>query len=194
MDPELCDIIAGSYLGGARCDRADPCERFRLPPGFELVDVNYAMIQHDVPGLNDCGEIVAAIVLGSTAYRYEVFLDDNGRLVQLTSDNIADAQPSLNDLGQLAWRISSIGLGQLVFWSGTPTVLVESHDATAGPRVNNRGHFTWYQYGPASCPLRSGVHFHDGVSNSVILDDGLSSQLLLKLTDFTPPGVFPGGG
>ncbi len=60
MNEALCGILNGNYLGGAPCDYTDPCQRFRLPQGFEYIELTpgHDAFEHGRPRLNNCGESV----------------------------------------------------------------------------------------------------------------------------------------
>ena len=103
MDESLCAILSGNYLGGAVCDATEPCQRFRIPEGFEVIDViSDDILFHPPPRLNNCGEIVftydfAWIETG------EIRLYDNGLIARVTDNAIPDGGPDINDRGTIVW-------------------------------------------------------------------------------------------
>ena len=105
MDEELCDLTDGTYLGGASCNDSDPCQRFRLPEGFEIIDLTPSM--HDLrrrhPRLNNCGVVSVHIGTESSTWEAEVYTYDNKVLTQHTDNAEIDVFPDVNDFDAMTW-------------------------------------------------------------------------------------------
>jgi len=182
MDESLCDIMNGHYLGGAVCEN-DPCQRFRIPKGFEIVEVTPGMeaLEHWYPRLNNCGQIVFDLWLDAASLATtEIFHYDNGLLTQITDNNIKETFPDINDEGAIVW----------LRWSESPStaelVMLEKEWVTVideggfgSPSINNLGHVAWSVRTSGSCDpsaYRCDIYFYDGNVVKEIWDDGYSNQ------------------
>ncbi|UCC31531.1 MAG: hypothetical protein JSU86_04485, partial [Phycisphaerales bacterium] len=195
MDQDLCDIVVGNYLGGGRCDDTDPCQRYRIPEGYEIIDVSSGTVVHSKPRINNCGQIVFHI---GPSYEdiMEVFLYDNRSLGAVTANSVPDAWPSINDEGAITWTRDADGLG------GGQVVLLEDGELTALgegslPSINNLGHVAWQRFRPEPPAFRSEIFFYDGSTVRAIFDDGLSNQSV-RINDYDEMtwarADFTGGG
>ena len=185
MDEEQCGFSGGTYLGGAPCD-TDPCERFRIPKGFEIVEAapGTELLQRLYPRFNNCGNIVFNMASETTPFgsEAEIYLYDNGALSKVTDDAIADVFPDINDKGTIVWTrpIDDQPARVVMLRDGRMDVLDprDSEFAQRSPRLNALDHVVWRQKVSDSCPgpRRDALYFYNGVETQVLFDDGLSNQ------------------
>ena len=183
MDEELCDIMGGSYLGGAACGASDPCERFRIPEGFEITELTPGMEararRH--PRLNNCGQVVVHIGTETDSWDAEIYLYDNGLLTQITDDGLGNVFPDVNDRGTMVWdrRIDPQTRQVVISREGDITPLASGSDPHS-PRVKNLDHVVWDLHSPEPCTVsayKCDIYFYDGHTVEEIFDDGLSNQV-----------------
>jgi len=86
IDEPACAAMDGNYLGGAACDDADLCERYRLPLGYETIELTPGMeaLKRRHPRMNNCGEVVVQIGTPQTEWEADIFLFDNGTMTPLS--------------------------------------------------------------------------------------------------------------
>ena len=133
----VCVVLAGSAPALAWA-----------PFGYEIVEISSGAFYHDWPRLNNCGEIAFSIRLGSSWASSEIFLYDNGLLVQITENSDRDVAPDINDQGTI---VCTRGIGdgaakQIIHYeNGEATLLAEGFNgwAARGPSINNLGHVAW---------------------------------------------------
>jgi hypothetical protein len=121
MDESLCTARDGVFVGGALCDASDPCQRFRIPQGFEILEVapGTESEEHGAPTLNNCGEVIFYV---GPFYEptTELFLYDNGSLNQFTTNSVSDGFPTINDLGMVSWNQGVDGRSAGTIVTGDP--------------------------------------------------------------------------
>jgi len=110
----------------------------------------------------------------------EIFLYDNGNLIQLTSNEDPDNFPDINDLGSIYWTRG----GQ----QQVPPKIITMHaeaEVVMGlgqvPAVNSQDYVTWnvFDSDVESCDpsvAEADIWLFDGESAMVIKDDGYSNQ------------------
>jgi len=109
--------------------------QINLPAGFEVVEFAADDIRTSgLMGVNNCGQVVYMKGRGVTA---EIFLYDNGRITQITHNDIFDGGPDINDAGTIVWSEDDLRIMQLK--DGRVTVVGEGRT----PRINERGDVAW---------------------------------------------------
>ena len=179
MDQSLCTIVGGIYVGGAVCGDTDPCQRSRLPAGFEIVQVHAGFDRHNTPHMNNCGEVVYHF--GPFFENWtEVFKYDNGILVQLTNNQVPDARPDINDDGLVCFLSGPNHQHELLLLEGQSTrVLAEGDVGT--PAISRLGHVVWAKFTIEGCDVSSfkaDLWMYDGLVSREVHDDGLSNQIV----------------
>jgi hypothetical protein len=183
LDEEECDLTHGTYVGGAQCGATDPCQRLRIPQGFEIVEVTPGMeaLQRRHPHINNCGEVVVHIGTEESSWPAEIYLYDNGHLEQLTNNDVSDNFPDINDAGTIVWNRwnEDISNEQIMMQEKENLTALDASDLGVGsPRINNLEHVVWSREESTECPIdrRDDIHYFDGLSSRLIYDDGLSNQ------------------
>jgi hypothetical protein len=182
MDEALCHTVGGDYLGGAACTE-DPCQRYRIPLGFEIIEAapGTETLEHGVPRINNCGQIVFHMgPRGLGDRETEVHLYENGEVIQVTDDPlVSNVYPDINDDGTIVWVRGREGSGTgsiVLLEDGGSEVQVSGGSA---PSVNDLGHVAWKVVTPEGCDLsefKSDIYFYDGRTVEKIFDDGFSNQ------------------
>jgi hypothetical protein len=200
MDEKVCDIRGGEYLGGAVCDASDPCQRSRLPQGFEIVIVSIGSYNHGVPRMNNCGQVVFhRSTTTADLPEADVWLYDDSALVLWAEDpDVANSFPDISDTGMIAWTKG---------FNSSAAEIVVSQDigemslgAGEVPSINNRGHIAWKRHVYPSCPdpRRDDIYFFDGVDTFLLFADDFSNQSVqlndLDQTSWTNYHFSCGGG
>jgi hypothetical protein len=145
----------------------------QIPDGFELIEVTSGPDQHGSPAINNCGQIVYTYGVQGTAGQ-EVFLYDNGALTQITTNQVSDAYPDINDAGVIVWSGDHDSLnGDIVMYEDGQTSVVGFGSA---PSINNLGHVAWKTLAPQTCAFESTVFLYDGTTVEQISDSVLSDQ------------------
>ncbi len=146
-----------------------------LPQGFEIVEFGFSEKQTSIPGLNGCGQIVYHTG-GFTQPTTEAYLYDNGRIVQLTNNNVPDVLPDINDAGTIVWTHDYKGLGR----GGTITMLrngkLTELGTGSGAEINNRDHVAWKYLWGVTCRAESDIYLYKRRRPRLIFADGLSNQ------------------
>jgi hypothetical protein len=178
MEEELCDIMGGGYLGGAACGVTDPCERFRIPGGFEIVEVTPGMeaFRRRHPRINNCGQIVVHIGSETSSWEAEIYLYDNGLLTQVTNDGLSNVFPDINDKGTITWDRGLVPANRevVLLRGGELAVLGDGR----GPSINNSDHVVWCLPTGAGCNLseyESDIYYYYGTTVQKLFGDGLSN-------------------
>jgi hypothetical protein len=125
----------------------------QIPAGYEIVQVTQNPYYEPFPRINNHGQIVFTAWLDtSSRLTEEIFLYDNGELIQLTDDEIQDVGPDINDDGTIVW---ARGLGPIHPSTGEPSLeivmyrdgeitrLTDNAVHDAAPRINNLGQVVW---------------------------------------------------
>jgi len=179
MDKSLCDIMNGDFLGGAVCEN-DPCQRFRIPEGFEIVELTpgWEARMRRRPRINNCGQIVVHIGTETSSWNAEIYLYDNGLLTQLTDNDLVDVFPVINDEGTIVWIRGYDGWGGGEVWILDDTSTWYISDGIDA-NINNLGHVSWKLHTPEPCDLseyKCDIYWYDGNTIEEIADDGYSNQ------------------
>ncbi|MCC7293839.1 MAG: hypothetical protein IT449_17410 [Phycisphaerales bacterium] len=172
-----CAVACGGFLHPSQ---AEP------PKGYQEVRVtdDPATFERN-PKINNRGQIVFSSRNpgDGSARNYEIFLYDNGQLIQITNDRKADAAPDINDDGTIVW---SRYIGPEDEFGPTPEIMVRTPEgritrltdndyADVGPRINNPGHIAWYRYVGYGClgvVMQMDLMFHDGTDTVRLTFDG----------------------
>ncbi len=179
MTPALCGQLGGNYLGSAACGVTDPCQRFRIPEGFEIIDAGSDDQFRVRPNINNCGQIVvgAGGTDGVSDPLQEVVLYENGALSLVTNDpstvhNFAD----ISDNGSITWTrgFDGIAAGEVLLLADAEATVLGNGASSA---INNLDHLTWEDFSPIPPAFSSGIRFFDGQSISTASNDGMSNQL-----------------
>ncbi len=184
VEQQDCDEQGGVFVGGApACDATDPCARYRIPEGFETVEVTpgFEPFKRRHPRMNNCGEIAVHIGTEEDSWEADVYVYDNGLLTQATDSLLGDTFPDINDHGTVTWarwnedfsdgRIFTLRTGQ-------ETGIGEEGDVGA-PAINELEHIAWKMHEPGPCAAsdyKCDIFLFDGVVVTEIYDDGYSNQ------------------
>jgi len=164
-------ILLLMFVVGVCCSRA--LGQVNLPEGFEIVEFAFSEKQSSSPGLNDCGQIVYHKG-GATHPETEIFLYDNGRITQLTRNNVSDAFPDINDAGTIVWLQDDDGM------AGTIMVLRDGEITELGrgssTEINNREHVAWSHFWGKTCRAESDIYLYKRRRPRLIYSDGFSNQ------------------
>ncbi len=176
MDSELCDIVGGTYVGGALCELSDPCSAARIPPGYETVEVASGMMWFGWPSLNDCGEIVYHTRIGLSWADAEIFLANNGTLTQVTRNRERDVLPVVNGQKSIVWNrgVGDAGVTQIVSFDGIRENLITVGFPTADA-FSETGHITWSER-VGDCPPEYDVLYFNGMMTRRLYADGTANQ------------------
>ncbi len=145
-----------------------------LPEGFEIVEFGFSEKQTSIPALNDCGQIVyhtGAFTQPAT----EVYLYDNGRIVQLTNNNVPDVLPHINDAGTIVWTQDFDGFGGGRIMMLRDGEVTELGTATAA-QINRRDQVAWSHLWGQTCRAESDIYLYKRGRARLIYSDGLSNQ------------------
>ncbi len=139
-----------------------------LPAGFEVVEFAVSDVRTDgYMGINNCGQIVYTKGRGDTG---EIFLYDNGRITQLTDNDILDGYPDINDAGTIVWCKYGDRIMQLK--DGRVTFVGEGYI----PRINERGDITWTLYKGQTCHSDQDIFLRQRRDVIRITDDEFNNQ------------------
>ena len=173
----LCGLVGASPPAG------------QIPAGYEIVQVTNNAYYEFFPRINNRGQIVfTAWVDTSSRLTEEIFLYDNGELIQLTDDEIQDVGPDINDEGTIVW---CRGLGPIhpsagepsleivMYRNGEITRLTDNFEFDIGPRINNLGQVVWcrcHEVYACGGPLID-IFMFDGKSIIQITSDAIPEQV-----------------
>lgn len=150
-----------------------PGANVEIPTGYEIIDIDTGNALFDVR-MNSCGEVVYSAGLPQDDSA-EIFLYDNGSIVQLTQNTERDLGPDINDSGTIIW---ARGLPE----TGYEIVrLTDGEELSLGigssVSLNALGHAVWkYLPDPVDCAAEANVFFYDGQKVTQITEDGRSNQ------------------
>ncbi|TWT45613.1 hypothetical protein RAS1_20410 [Phycisphaerae bacterium RAS1] len=151
-------------------------------PGYELIDITNTLqwFERDAH-INNQGQIVFSRRMVSSDDRTtEIMLWDHGVLTQLTSDNVRDEFPDINDDGTIVWA-RGVGPGdtlEVIVWqNGSLVQLTDDAPRDSSPRINNVGHVVWHKIYDAGCgSVMADVCLFDGERITTLVSDGWSNQ------------------
>lgn len=158
-----------------------------IPPGFEIVEAVVSDFHIQWPSLNDCGEIAYAQKFSGSWWTAEIMLYDNGRIVQITDNDVLDHGVEVNNAGQMIWErgVTSLNSHQVIFYrDGVETTLQDGGRILAGVSINNMGQAAWSRFRWEKCPLLSDVYLYDGTA----IQELRSSSLLIQEVDLNDAG------
>ncbi len=126
----------------------------QLPPGYRIVEVTNSQRDERKPKMNNRGQVVFASRIRSDDTSGEIFLYDNGQLIQITNDNVADAMPDLNDDGTIVWSRFMGPLGPnafptaeiMMYRNGAITRITDDALDDWSPRINNLDEVVWQRH------------------------------------------------
>lgn len=180
MDEQLCDILFGTYVGGASCIGQAPCPFQKLPSGYEIIEISPPELnhfQHGRPKINDCGEIVFGVrILSVDIMGQEIYHYDNGKLKRLTENEIVDTLPVINDDGIIVWGQNNLKMPMPLdlFLRAAAITEITSSSLKA---INSNGYMSGDKTtDPESCAYPSKITYYDGEKVTTLFEDGLSNQ------------------
>ncbi len=144
-----------------------------LPEGFEVVEVSRSDYYTGAPSMNNCGQIMYDMRLGPNFGDREMFLYDNGRLTQITDDDVSDRIPSINEAGDAVWwrKIVKGPDTQLALYAdGELSIFAENTKGIRGGSINDRGDIAWAEDRRTRCRKRVDILLWDGQSVRTISD------------------------
>jgi hypothetical protein len=148
-----------------------------VPPGFEVLQITDGPhLMYSGPKINNCGQFVFAKSLDGSNEGLEIFLYDDGELIQITDDDCADRDPDINDNGRIIWQKELVpgdyfSCEIAMYEDGETTILTDGAFPKALPRINNLGHAVWYKsLGGSGDPAN--IIFYDGLHMNRLTDDG----------------------
>ncbi|MCG3128863.1 MAG: hypothetical protein CHACPFDD_03759 [Phycisphaerae bacterium] len=153
----------------------------QIPPGYELVQLTTGPAMDMPPRMNNRGQIVFESRLDGTDASGEIFLYDAGKLTRLTNDNVRDALPDINDVGEIVWS-RDIGpegpygpTGEIIhFREGNLTQITSDAEDDSAPKINNLGQIAWKKSIDGGY-ARSDIYLLDGGA-IVRLTDGVAEN------------------
>lgn len=181
MRPMLCLALLCSVYGvGA------PRVGARPPKGYAEVKVTDDPTTYEYfPRINNRGQIVfTSRNPGDGDDRNdEIFLYENGQLIQITDDRKKDAWPDINDDGTIVWCRAMGPEGEygptyeimMRTADGQTTRLTDDDRDDYRAFINNHGHIAWakeYGYGCSGMVLQKDIHFFDGQTQQRLTFDG----------------------
>lgn len=157
-----------------------------LPPGFETVEIAVDERFTSPPSINNCGQIVYSKEETVPPYGPEIYLYDNGRITQITHNDIPDDFPVINDAGDMAWirYVPELDRVQLVFLRDGVETVVDEAWALQPPAINNHGHLAWSHYFEAECNWNLRIMFWDGATVTQITPPEEYYNQQVSLNDF----------
>ncbi len=158
----------------------------QIPEGWEIVEIFPAGTEYYCgrPDINDRGQIVFHRRLWPSRNEIEIILYDRGRLVQLTDDDVYDAFPRINNVGDIVWSrdldpdpiVERIGI---VRWcSGKLDVFSDPGDDYWGEGsadINDFGQIVWQRLSRES-GAELQIFLFEGNAITPLTDDALSNQ------------------
>ncbi len=149
------------------------------PPGWELVKITDDPDQDRGVAMNNAGQIVFSkrIQPNPDGTNEEIFLYENGKLRQLTSDNLVDRFPKINDAGTIVWYRQAVDDDWEVvrYKGGVIEQITDNAVHDFQPTVGNSELIVWArQTGEDSAEL---FEYRDGVITQ-ITHNGLSNQCI----------------
>ncbi|MBE7457966.1 MAG: hypothetical protein HS102_15305 [Planctomycetia bacterium] len=166
---------------------APAAAQVEVPEGFEVVDavVWNQLIQW--PSLSDCGQIAYAQKFTGSWWTAEIMLYDNGRIVQITDNDVVDSGVDLNSTGDIVWMrsVRSVDPHQVILYQdGVETLLQDGERILTHVSMNNHGDVVWSRFRSETCPLLSDVYLYNGRRIRQIH----SSELMLQQTEINDEG------
>ena len=166
---------------------APAAAQVEVPEGFEVVDavVWNQLIQW--PSLSDCGQIAYAQKFTGSWWTAEIMLYDNGRIVQITDNDVVDSGVDLNSTGDIVWMrsVRSVDPHQVILYQdGVETLLQDGERILTHVSMNNHGDVVWSRFRSETCPLLSDVYLYNGRRIRQIH----SSKLLLQHAEINDEG------
>lgn len=157
----------------------------QIPPGFAVVHISDSPLDEFRPRMNNRGQVVFTRWVAGNRLTEEIFLYDNGELIQITNDNVQDASADIADDGTIVW---SRGLGPpcpngeptlevVMYRNGELTRLTDNAVEDIGPRINNRGEVVWKRYTGIGCGLTTDIFLYDGTKVVPITTNSVSDRL-----------------
>lgn len=158
-----------------------------VPEGFELVEFGVSDLLTSFPSMNECGQVVYSKSSPSRRIPGEVFLYDNGRIIQITFDNHHDNAPDINNAGTMVWGRgpNNSGVRQVILYeNGVETIIDDADLYSGGSSINELGHVMWHRYSQLSCPIRSDIFlWNGGRIRQIDEDDDFNDQCWRGLND-----------
>lgn len=150
-----------------------------LPPGFEIVE--FAESEFGIVGvdLNECGQIAFGQWQGPNGHS-EIFIYDNGDIIQMTHGDDRNVNPNINNSGQIVWGrgIDRDVVTQVIFWDGEGEVMVdENPNGINGRALNNLGSVYWARSISVRCPREENLFMWDGEGTTQLTFDSELSNI-----------------
>ncbi|RJP32708.1 MAG: hypothetical protein C4547_13400 [Phycisphaerales bacterium] len=128
----------------------------QVPEGFEIVEFAEGDYFAGPPRMNNCGQIVYYQQVGPDWYDKEVFVYDNGRIMQISRTDHADRSPDINDRGEVVWNRRPRGthgkdIEIMRYRNGLIDVVQRYDDGVREPGINDLGHIVWPRSSEGDC-------------------------------------------
>jgi len=119
-----------------------------IPDGFEVVEIVRSETRTQFPSINDCGEVAFDWQLGPDYEDKEIFHFDNGALLRVTHNTLADRAAEINRAGAIVWGRTTHGPDddQIILWhEGRERLLdaVPPGDMSIDADINDLGWVVW---------------------------------------------------
>ena len=99
------------------------------------------MVHNRNPMINSSGQVVWQ---GWDGNDDEIFLYANGRIIQITDNDVADELPQINDQGVIAWQGSDGNAMQIfTYANGAISQLTDNDLENSSPQIDNNGQVAW---------------------------------------------------
>jgi hypothetical protein len=115
--------------------------------------------------MNNCGQIIFDMQLGPRFDDKEMFLYANGRLKQLTDDDVSDFVGRINEDGAAIWLRNlqkAIHTELVLYEDGKVSIFVQHRNGIRSGSINNLPHITWSAARRTRCPKRVDLMLWDG--------------------------------
>lgn len=170
-------VVVGSFASA----------QVNLPPGFEIVEFAVDERGTGRSDINDCGQIVFDKNPGPNSSYSEIYLYDNGKIVQITNNRDGDVFPLINNRGQMVWGrgIGADSMTQIIFYDHGVETIVDSfpQGTTVDQTLNNLGHVGWVRVERDVCPIRCNMFIWDGTTITQQTFDRDMANMGINLND-----------
>lgn len=149
----------------------------QVPEGFEMVVLRTTTRTPSIPHINNQSQVVWSEAISPKVNN--VFLWDNGEIIQITDDSHYDGRPTINNNGMIAWMR---GQGPSPPWEIAiyqDGVISTIPDAPTGaihePHINDQGHVLWEVHLDGQLGGPEQLFLYDGKTVTQFTDNALAN-------------------
>ncbi len=148
MRPILAVLVLSLVFARSRAEGPVPAIIQGPPPGWEIVKITDDPEQDQHAAINNLGQIVFSkrAIPNPNGTEEEIYLYDNGKLRQLTDNDVTDWQADINDDGVIVWVQRDPGVNEhevVRYENGVVEHLTDDFDDQVGPSIGNDGTLIW---------------------------------------------------